>query len=316
MQFARNTKYYTVLILLALITTASYETIGQQAQIELIPEEIAIGQQSRLTIRVEAPAAGTVIMPSRSDTLTSGIEIVQFGSPDTTHLNQKLISLEQTHMITAWEEGFFAIPPMQFKYVFNGDTIPFASRAVLLGVQGVDVDMEGQYRDIKPIFGIPVTVGELLPWVVGGLVLMGVLLFLVKWLRKRKPAQEQPTIWEKPDVPAHIAAISSLETLRRKELWQKGKIKEYHSELTYILRMYVRKRYGINATEMTTMEIMRQLPEKLDGSGLEKMVGQILDIADLVKFAKHEPAPQDHEHALENALLFVRKTIPVAVNDE
>ncbi len=289
---------------------------AQQARIELTPDEILMGQHGRMVIDIEAPSHGHIILPVFADTITGDIEVIRFGRPDTLHQNEKIISLRQTHVITAWEEGYYPVPPQRFKHIFEGDTTLFESRAALLQVKGVAVDMTEKYRDIRPIWLIPLTLWEVLRWVLLVIAIALLLFFLFKWLRQQKLDPPEPDIWEKPDVPAHIAAISSLETLRRKELWQAGKIKQYYSELTAILRLYIRKRFGIDAMEMTTAEIMRLLPQKTMDDTLTEQARGILETADLVKFAKHQPGSDEHVQVLEEALEFVRNTMPDMINTQ
>jgi len=112
------------------------------------------------------------------------------------------------------------------------------------------------------------------------------------------------------NVPAHIAAISSLETLRRKELWREGKIKQHHIELTDILRLYISRRFGIAAQEMTTEEILVALPSKINDYTASNLIAGILREADMVKFAKYRPDDDVHEAAIEKALGFVSSTVP------
>ncbi len=301
---------YIIFGCLCLCLFKGQKLLAQHARIELFPEEIVMGQHGRLIIEIEAPSEGTVILPGINDIETVDIEMIRYGAPDTLHKDGQLVSLRQNHVITAWKEGYFPLTPLVFKHIAKGDTTIFESRAALLKVQGVDVDMAEQYKDIRPIMRIPIGLRELIPWLllIPGLALL--LFFLFRWLRNRKPAEAEESIWEKPDVPAHIAAISSLETLRRKQLWQAGKTKQYHSELTTILRLYMHKRFDINALEMTTSEIMQLLDRKLDKQSHGVKAREILEMADLVKFAKHQPGPEKHEWALETALDFVRNTIP------
>lgn len=277
---------------------------------ELIPGEIVLGQHSRLVIEVEAPSDGIIVLPGVGDIETENIEVVRYGAPDTLHKDGQLIALRQNHVITAWEEGYFPITPLVFRHIADGDTTVFESKAALLQVQGVEVDMAGQYKDIRPIIRIPVGLRDLMPWLLIIPAMALLLYFMIRWLRNRKPVVAEESIWEKPDVPAHIAAISSLETLRRKKLWQAGKTKQYHSELTTILRLYLHKRFEINALEMTTSEIMHLLDNKLDHPLIRGKAREIMEAADLVKFAKYRPDPEANERALEAALEFVRNTIP------
>ncbi len=305
-----GTTQYIITGCLFLCLFKGQPSCAQQARMELIPEEIVLGQHSRLVIELEAPSWGVIVLPGAGDIESESIEVVRYGAPDTLHRDGQLIALRQNHLITAWGEGYFPITPLIFKHIANGDTTVFESKAALLQVQGVEVDMAGQYKDIRPIIRIPLGLKDLMPWllIIPAMVLL--LYFMIRWMRNRKPAVAEESIWEKPDVPAHIAAISSLETLRRKKLWQAGKTKQYYSELTTILRLYVYKRFEINALEMTTSEIMHLLNNKLDRSSIRGKAREIMEVADLVKFAKYQPDPEANEQALETALEFVRNTIP------
>jgi len=51
--------------------------------------------------------------------------------------------------------------------------------------------------------------------------------------------------------PAHVVSLEKLNQLDSKKLWQKGEIKAYQSELTYIIREYLENRFGIHALEST-----------------------------------------------------------------
>ncbi len=283
---------------------------AQQATLRLEPDSIAIGQQAELMIELQTSDHGHVLWPLLNDSITSQLEIIHQGQPDTTGISPGQVTIKKKIFITAWQEGFHPIPRMEFKYIAGADTLMFFSNASLLSVQGVEVDMETQYKDIKPLFSAPLTFREVIPWVLGVLVSAILIIGLLKWLKDRKRITKEPDIWNNPDVPAHIAAISSLETLRRKELWQKGEVKAYHSELTTILRLYLSKRYTFPALEMTTSELMQVLPEYTTDNKLDRSVQTVLGLADLVKFARHLPKEEDNQDVLELALAFVKATIP------
>ena len=94
------------------------------------------------------------------------------------------------------------------------------------------------------------------------------------------------------------------------KLWQAGRVKEYHTQLTEILRTYIEDRFKRNALESTSSEIIDDLtghPE-ITKEVLEKL-RQLLVLADLVKFAKAMPLPAEHESCLDNGVEFVKATI-------
>lgn len=85
-------------------------------------------------------------------------------------------------------------------------------------------------------------------------------------------------------------------------------MKEYHSELTYILREYLESRYGIQALEQTTSEILEQLREADFDKSHSVNLASLLQTADLVKFAKAQPPVEFHEQAMLDAEIFIRAT--------
>ncbi len=301
---------YRYLRIILTLLVFSCTVHAQEARMEISPGEVQIGQHSRLSVELEAPSGYIVLFPAALDTLSRDIEVVRWGVPDTISISNGDMLLRQVHTITAWEEGYYPVPPQNYKFVSGSDTLHAQTRPALLQVSGVEVDMESQYRDIHPIWRIPVSALEILGWVVPIVLLMLLALYLVKRFYSKESAERKPSIWENPDVPAHIAAISSIETLRRKELWQSGRVKQYYSELSIILRKYISRRYNINAIEMTTAEIMNKLTPELEKENLARTAREIFETADLVKFAKHDPLPEVNNRVLEMALEFVRGTIP------
>ncbi len=287
-----------------------------EANIQLRPQEVLIGQPADLQITVTIPVDGLLIWPGQEQLEAQNIEILRFGVIDTLeHIDEK-ITMQQKHRITAWEEGYIPIPPLEFTFISEKDTIIFESKAQLFEVKGVEVDIQEAIRDIKPLFTFPWTFREILPYILVTVGVLLIILLLFLFLKNRKKPVEESTIWEKPEVPAHIAAISSLETLRRKELWQKGEIKAFHSELTAILRKYLYKRFHLDAIEMTTGEILHYLPEHIEDKELQSEFKLIFELADMVKFAKFKPDDQEHERMLEKALVFVKNTTVIVNNKE
>ncbi len=306
----------TCVILLLLLWFWALEAFSQQARLSIEPEEILIGAPARMIIEVEVPAKGITIWPDVEKATENNIEVLRFGVPDTISKDTNTLSLRQIHSITAWKDDFIPIPPLQLLHIANDDTIVFETRAHLLQVKGIEVDMDSQYKDIKPLFNIPYTFREIYPYVLILLALAVIIVLLIRYFARPKTQGETPVIPEKPGVPAHVAAISGLETLKRKQLWQKGEIKLYYSELTDILRKYVSKSFHIDAIEMTTSEVMQLLPQKLSNDQALGLLRSILEVADLVKFARFKPLPDEHALAMDRALDFVQITIPEETKTE
>ena len=64
-----------------------------------------------------------------------------------------------------------------------------------------------------------------------------------------------------PKLPPHQLAMKEIERIKTEKIWQKGQSKEYYTELTDALRTYIKNRFGFNALEMTSSEIIDKLLE-------------------------------------------------------
>ncbi|MBZ0242416.1 MAG: hypothetical protein K8F24_04310, partial [Bacteroidales bacterium] len=127
------------------------------------------------------------------------------------------------------------------------------------------------------------------------------------FLRRQRKATPIP-VFEKPKIPPYKTAIEQLEELRHKKLWQNGHIKAYYSEMTDIVRSYIENQFGVPAVEMTTDEILLGIkPLNINDDASDKLK-YCLQIADLVKFAKAEPSPLEHDICLDNSIVFVKES--------
>jgi len=132
------------------------------------------------------------------------------------------------------------------------------------------------------------------------------LAYLLYTIRKRRQAAAPPP---PPPPPAYVVALDALKALEGKQLWQQSQTKEYYSELTHILREYLEGRFDVQALEMTTRQITTQLGKRNDFDKVRaKELGNLLQLSDLVKFAKARPAEELHTEGLERVRSFVRET--------
>ena len=185
--------------------------------------------------------------------------------------------------------------------------------SILLIVSDVsDLDTANfEIRDIAGSFSEPYTFWEIFRWV---LLVLGIALivWVITYVIKRYKAKEPIiTLPKAPPVPADECALKALENLRIRQLWQQGKVKEYHTELTDILRQYMEKRYGFNSTEMTSDQTLEAFENHGGSQDSASILRQILQTADMVKFAKSEPQPYEHDLSMSNARQFVNDTKPV-----
>ena len=117
-----------------------------------------------------------------------------------------------------------------------------------------------------------------------------------------------------PKIPAHIRAISEIEDLRQSGGPHSEDAKAYYTSLTDILREYINDRFGFNATEMTSYEILERLEENRDKESLNEL-RDLLSTSDMVKFAKFKPMLNENDRNLVSALEFVNET-KIELTDE
>ncbi|MFP4287779.1 MAG: hypothetical protein ACLFQS_00860 [Bacteroidales bacterium] len=288
----------------------SLQASANEVETQISPKKIEIGEHAELSFLLEIPPGTTeIIFPLFNEKISDKIEIISYGEPDTLQKGEdEIIQIRRWLTITSWESGFHPVEPHEFGFVANRDTVFFESQPLLLEVTEFALEEQAELKDIKDILNQPVTFTEILPWVLLVLLLAVISFFLIKYIKNRRKKKGEPeSIWEKPEVPAHIAAISSLEGLKAKKLWEQGYIKQYYIELTGIIRQYIEKRFDVDALEMTTPETLAALQSKLD-SNTWNQLKDLLESADLVKFAKFIPDENHHSDAMENAFDFVHLT--------
>ena len=135
--------------------------------------------------------------------------------------------------------------------------------------------------------------------------LLGLLIYLIIRIRDNKPIIRKIKV--EPKLPPHQAALQEIERIKNEKVWQKGQPKEYYTELTDIIRTYIRDRFGFNALEMTSSEIIDKLLEIKDKEAISDLKF-LFQTADLVKFAKHAPQINENDMNLINAVDFINET--------
>src|ERR1051326_8121835 len=254
--------FMALLSVCCLLTTFSFSQ-NLKATAELDTNAILIGQQTKLTLKVEYKTDQgemKIDFPKLNDTIIKQIEIVNQSKvekfiPDSNDMSR--LAQKQTLIITSFDSGYYAIPP--FKFFLNGDTTkPITTEALLLSVNTVAVDTTKNIKDIKPPIEVPFSWKEYLPYLyygLGALAILTGIFFLIRYYLKKRKKKPVPEIIV-PKIPAHIPALERLEKLKEEKLWQQGKLKEYHSEISEILRQYIEHRFFIPAMEQVSDEIV------------------------------------------------------------
>jgi hypothetical protein len=309
----KKLKNYILLTLMILVTMHA-RSQKATAWARLDTTAIMIGDQTALELGISLPKGYLVQWPTVRDTLNAHIEVVKMSKIDTSFKADQMI-MKQNLTITSFDSGYFEVP--EFKFVFYPPNDTTKNEAVtgslFLQVYVPEVDTTKPFKVIKSPKAEPYTLAELLPWIGGGLLAVALIVLLILYLIKRKKNQPLFGAKPKPLPPPDVEAITKLEELRHARIWQNGKIKEYYSALTDIMRRYMERRFGFDAPEMTSDEILEELNKHdVNKEVKEKLKGMMM-LADLVKFAKAQPTPLENDLSLDHCIDFVKETKPVVV---
>lgn len=288
-------------ILLAIIVSAAIDSTA-----------IFIGDQTDIRLQATMDAAEQVAMPVYGEMLMDGIEIVDRTVVDTAVLADGRRQLSQYLTVTSFSDSLFYIPPQPF--VSGGDTL-WSQPLSLNVIQPFEMDTTLAITDVKDIRKAPIWWWGIFRWVLLalGVIALGVgIYYLVRYIRRLRKGEEETV---NPELlrPAEEVALEKLDLIREAKIWQEGKTKQYHTELTDVIREYIGRRYEVSSTEKTSDETLNALKPLMDGQKeLFERLRKMLTLADLVKFAKWNTTPDENESALLTAYDFVRETTPTA----
>lgn len=271
---------------------------------------IYIGDQINYTVTIDQPSDIALITRPLKDTLCRNIEILSGPVTDSIVKGDRLM-ISSRYLVTSFDSGFYQVLPYYAETKDAQGLKRYYSDYAVLEVMRVRItppDTTSKIFDIIEPYKSPLTIGEVLPWVLIVAAAAVLIWLFYRYIKSHKRKKDEPEVVVNPD-PAHIIAFRDLENLKNEELWQKGEVKLYYSKLTEILRQYLENRYGVFSLELTTSETL----EALVRTGFRKdeayqQLSAILKGADLVKFAKHKPSGEENEDHFKNAWNFVDRT--------
>lgn len=276
-----------------------------QIRATLDKKEALIGDHIRLQLQADYAADLLLQFPNFGKQLDS-LEVLDVQPKDSTIANNR-IHATQNIILTVFDTGFYRLPPLAFTYRgANSLFSQISTDSLYLSVKEPPVDLQGDIKPIANIIEPPSSWLDWLPYIVLLLVLLSAILGFIWWKRRPKAspiAQNSPA----PLLPPHKIAHQQLQQLSQQQWWQQGKVKQYYTNLSDILRQYIEARYQKPAMEQTTDEILQSLDQEISTNELQTLKNT-LSLADMVKFAKATPTPEQHIAAMQNAEQFVDKT--------
>lgn len=273
-------------------------------------DSILIADQLSYGFELDDIKEGTVVqLPDLSEVLNDTLVLVDNWKLDT--LNQKrktpFVKLRGHIVISPFEEGEYTLPPLSVLLTPpGGDTDTLVFEALKMEVKTMPVDTATfEINDIKGQIRYPVTFREVLPYIIGVILLAGLVTALVILIRRRRQTEAEKAGKD----PAYIVALRKLEQFRGEKYWAEDKQKAFYSGITDTLREYMADRFGIDAKEMTTAEIFSELRNSPEITpDLYAEAKDLFELADFVKFAKHTASNDDNAGAIPVAVRFVMGT--------
>ena len=285
---------------------------SQTIQSTIDSTQIKIGSQFNLTIKANVTSKDKVVFPEAQ--FFGPVEVLESYAVDSIKNNDKL-ALIKKYGLTQFDSGRYVIPALQV--IINNKAVQTDSFAITVNPVIVDT-LKQQMYDIKSIITVEQPTNYFWLYVLLGIVGILIIGFIVYYLIKKKQIKKNEAdeiLFASPIEKA----LSQLQNLEGKELWQKGETKAYYSELTDITRYYLEEAVEIPAMESTSNELFDTLKTtikkkkiKLSQDILDKFK-KVMANADLVKFAKSKPLDFEIENdkkMIDSFLISIDKAIP------
>lgn len=304
--------WFSLLSLLLLFPLQMQAQVGVEASIDSI--EMFIGQQVHVTVTATMKEGAKVEFPvfKPMEHITPGVEVLNSRELGTKEKDADFVERSVVYTLTSFDDTLYYLPPFRVKI----DGKQYESKSLALKVLGIEVDTVhvDQFFGPKDVQDNPFLWSDwsLIFWLsVLMLILFALGYYLYVRMRDNKPIIATIRIVKR--LLPHQKAMKEIETIKAEKLTQSENQKEYYTKLTDTLRKYIEERYGFNAMEMTSTEIIERLERALtaDEAHAETMkseLRQLFTTADLVKFAKYSTLINENDANLVSAIDFINQT--------
>lgn len=289
---------------------AAFDMVAQEPTIEarIDSVQMLIGEQVHLTLSVAVKDGQQVVFPffQRTQMLTPGVEVLEVSEVDTTSIDNDMRRLSCTYTLTSFEDTIYYLPPL--KVMVDGKEYDSKNLALKVLTMEVDTLHPEQFFPPKDVQDNPFLWSDWsgMFWMSCLLVLLGILAYYV-YTRVRDNKSIVPPIKFVRKALPHQKAMKEIEKIKEQRMTASEDQKQYYTRLTDTLRVYLQERFGFNAMEMTSDEIIDRLNQEEDKTKLDELT-ELFRTADLVKFAKHETLINENDRNLANAIAFIDST--------
>jgi hypothetical protein len=208
-------------------------------------------------------------------------------------------------IVTAYDTGDLVIPPLPVMVVDPaGAQHALFAESARIRVAPVTNPEDMTIRDVKAPVGVEFPWLKYLPYFLSPLLIV-IAIIVAVWLIQRRGVEEEEAMDHRP---AHQVALEELKALEKEDLLAAGEYEKYYTRLSWILRKYMALRFFMYALEYTTTEIIEKLKYKDIEHGDHEKARCLLEEADMVKFARHEPALEERTTAADRVREIVERT--------
>lgn len=289
-----------ILILIQVLTLPLHS--APTVESELRDTAIEIGKQTELRIKISGSARTSIEFPSYDSlqSLSPGIEVLS--QRDTTSGDYQI----RAYTITSFDTSVVKIVPLQVK--IEGKTYQTKELPLKILSMPIDTANVDQIKSLKGSMEPPFRLSEwVVPFLLSVITLLVslVITYIIIRIKDNKPIIRRVRLT--PYIPPHKAALTEISKIKSEALVESDDSKAYYTRLTDALRRYMQGRYGFNAMEMTTDEIISSIENINDPEAIHEL-NELFTTADLVKFAKARPDISANDRNLLNAINYIQNT--------
>ena len=290
----------------------SYLKQLQQRDSILIADQLEYGVEMK-----GIPADAILAFQDYSKVMTDTLTLVRDWKVDTLKVTRTqdvpLLDLRASVVLAPFEEGSYTLPDIAVQRTVGASMDTLLFTGMEFEAKTIPIDTATfQIHDIKDQIKYPLTMAEILPYLLG-IWLLAMLIITIVCLIKM--AGRRKTEVEVRRDPPYIVALRNLDRLKGDKYWAPDKQKTLYSGITDTLRTYIENIFGINAEEMTTAEIFDALKGRVPDD-LYSETKALFETADFVKFAKFAASEQQNASAVPSAVRFVTSTYQTQLEGE
>ena len=300
-------RFSGILIGLLLLVLGS-RAQGVETRFYVDTAKLSIGDQIQVYLEARFnPQKNRVLFPVLPDSI-GPVEVLDKKMDTVVGRNQT--AFRQRYTITCFDSGRWALPAQRFDIQPLNGSASYAqwTDSILIDVNIPVVDTSQPFKPIMPLREAGRPLKEIVLFILIGILTLLALLLLIWYLRKR--IRNKINVSTEPEVKRtpYEQAMYDLNVLESKALWQNGNEKEYHTTLNDILRAYLEAAFGYDCFEKTNGEILKLIRRDKELKKFTEKLKWVFETADMVKFARSQPSPQEHEESFILGKFFVEES--------